>query len=63
MAAITPDDLRAYVKRVFARDNLKVAVVGDIDAASLGDVLDKVFGDLPAKADLKPVQDFSWQNR
>lgn len=62
VAAITPDDLRAYVKRIFARDNLKVAVVGDIDAASLGDVLDKVFGDLPAKADLKPVQDFSWQN-
>ncbi len=62
VAAITPDDLRAYAKRIFARDNLKVAVVGDIDAASLGDLLDKVFGDLPAKADLKPVQDFAWRN-
>jgi zinc protease len=58
--AITPDDLRAYVKRVFARDNLKIAVVGDIDAAALGALLDSVFGDLPAKAELVPVQEVSW---
>ena len=29
---ITADDLRAYARRVLARDNLKIAVVGDIDA-------------------------------
>ena len=62
VAAITADDLRDYVKRIFARDNLKVAAVGDIDAAKLGDLLDTVFGDLPAKSDKKPVQDFSWQD-
>ena len=60
--AITPDDLRDYVKRVFARDNLKIAAVGDIDAAKLGDLLDTVFGDLPAKSDRKPVKDFTWEN-
>ncbi len=60
--AITPDDLRDYVKRVFARDNLKIAAVGDIDAAKLGDLLDNVFGDLPAKSERKPVQDFTWEN-
>ncbi len=60
--AITPDDLRGYVKRIFARDNLKIAAVGDIDAAKLGDLLDNVFGDLPAKSDRKPVQDFTWEN-
>ncbi len=61
VAAITPDDLHNYVKKNFARDNLKVAVVGDIDAAALSDALDSVFGDLPEKSGLKPVPDVHWQ--
>lgn len=52
---ITADDIRSYAKRVMARDTLKVAVVGDIDAATLGKVLDRVFGDLPARGDLTPI--------
>jgi zinc protease len=52
---ITVDDLKAYARRVLARDTLKVAVVGDIDAAMLGPILDRVFGALPAKAELTPV--------
>lgn len=48
-------DLRDFVNKVFTRDTLKVAVVGDIDAAVLGPLLDKVFGDLPAVSDLKPI--------
>jgi zinc protease len=60
VAAITPADLHAYVKKNFARDNLKVAVVGDIDAAQLGDALDFVFGSLPEKSDRVPVADVSW---
>jgi zinc protease len=52
---ITRDDLLAYHKRVFARDNLKVVAVGDITAAELGKLIDEVFGGLPAKADLFPV--------
>ncbi len=48
-------DLHAYQGRVFARDNVKIAVVGDIDAAALGKLLDKVFGDLPAKATLTAI--------
>ncbi len=55
VAAMVPGDLKAYRDRVFARDNLKVAVVGDIDAATLGTFLDKVFGGLAAKADLVKV--------
>jgi zinc protease len=55
VAKITVDDLRAYTRRVFARDHLKVTVVGDIDAASVGILLDKVFGGLPAKAELAPI--------
>ena len=52
---ITAKDLEAYRSRIFARDNLKISVVGDIDAATLGTMLDKVFGDLPAKAELAKV--------
>jgi zinc protease len=54
---ITVDDLRDYVHHVLARDTLKVAVVGDVDPATLGQLLDKTFGDLPAKASLTPVPD------
>jgi zinc protease len=50
VAAITPADLHAYVKRTFARDNMKIAVVGPISAAELGVLLDKTFGALPAHA-------------
>ncbi|MGE0767378.1 MAG: M16 family metallopeptidase [Hyphomicrobiaceae bacterium] len=57
VALIQPGDLEAYRKRIFARDTLKVVAVGDIDAKTLGDVIDKVFGALPAKAELVPVPD------
>jgi zinc protease len=40
---------------VLARDNLKIGVVGDIDAKTLGELLDRVFGSLPAKSELRPV--------
>jgi zinc protease len=52
---IAAADLTAYARRIFAKDNLKIAVVGDIDAASVGALLDRVFGALPAKAEIAPV--------
>lgn len=55
LAAITRGDLQAFHKRIFARSNLHVGVVGAIDAAALKTVLDKVFGSLPADASLVPV--------
>ncbi|MBT2856501.1 insulinase family protein, partial [Staphylococcus coagulans] len=36
---------------------LKIAVVGDVDPAALGKLLDHTFGSLPAKANLAPVAD------
>ncbi|XUM22671.1 M16 family metallopeptidase [Bradyrhizobium oligotrophicum S58] len=54
---ITVDDLKDYTRRVLARDTLKVAVVGDVDPATLGKLLDQTFGSLPAKATLTPVPD------
>lgn len=53
--AITSADLLDYRKRVFAKSNLRVVVVGDITAAELGTLLDKTFGELPATAELVPV--------
>ena len=50
-------DLKDYVRRVLAKDTLKVAVVGDIDAATLGRLLDQTFGGLPAKSDLTQIAD------
>ncbi len=54
---ITVADLKDYVRRVLAKDTLRIAVVGDIDAVSLGKLLDQTFGALPAKASLTPVAD------
>jgi zinc protease len=48
-------DLVDYARRVFARDNLKIGVVGDITAEQLGAVLDQIFGVLPAKAELRDI--------
>lgn len=55
LSAITSADLKAAHGRLFARDTLQVAVVGDISAERLGKLLDSVFGALPAKAQLTPV--------
>jgi zinc protease len=49
------DDLTKYVRNVFARAKLKIAVVGDIDPVALGAALDRVFGKLPEQPQLVPV--------
>ncbi|WP_229447796.1 pitrilysin family protein [Nitratireductor sp. B36] len=57
LSNISPEDLKAFHARVFARSNLTIGVVGAIDAERLAGVLDTVFGDLPEKAELQPVAD------
>lgn len=57
LQAVTADDLRSYRAKGFARNNLVVGVVGAIGADDLGAELDKVFGALPAKAELPAVPD------
>jgi zinc protease len=46
--AITRDDLVGFTKAYLTRKRLRVAVVGDIDAKTLGPLLDRTFGPLPA---------------
>jgi zinc protease len=52
---IAVSDLRDYVRRVFARNELTISIVGDVDAKTAGELIDRAFGGLPAKNDLKPV--------
>jgi zinc protease len=52
VASISIADLKSYAHRVLARQNLKIAVVGDIDAETLKVLLDRTFGALPEKPEL-----------
>jgi zinc protease len=60
-ARIGVDDLKAYARRVLARAKLKIAIVGDIDPATVGLLLDRTFGPLPATPELQPVADVGIQ--
>jgi zinc protease len=62
MARITAADLHDYVRRVFARNELTISIVGDIDAATAGKLVDRAFAGLPAKNDLKAVPAASPRN-
>lgn len=47
VSALTRDDMFAAHRAVLARDRLFVSAVGDITEAELGDLLDRLLGDLP----------------
>jgi zinc protease len=59
---ITRDDLDAMRGRIFARGDLKIAVVGAIDAATLSARLDEVFGGWPQQGKLEKVQPIEIHN-
>jgi zinc protease len=50
IAAITPADLKGYVKAHFGQDQLLITATGDLSPADLGAFVDKVFATLPARA-------------
>ncbi len=54
IATIGRDDLIAHRERLFAKDNINIAVVGDIDPETLKTLLDDVFGGL---SDMTPLED------
>ena len=55
LAGIERADLMTAARRVIARDQLVVAVVGAIDEARAAALVDKAFADLPARGRLEPV--------
>ncbi len=57
VTAITVDDLRGFVARRLALENLVVGVVGDISVDELRTALDRVFGGLPAEMGGEMVAD------
>ena len=56
---VAASDIRDYVRRVFARHGLTISIVGDVDAKTAGQLIDRVFAGLPADSDLKPVANVS----
>ena len=59
--SLTPADLNGFVRSAFAREGLKISVVGDIGADDLSKALDQMFGDLPEKSQLKVVPEAEWR--
>ncbi|MBG0809366.1 insulinase family protein [Methylosinus sp. H3A] len=55
LESLSRDDLEALRTRLLARSDLKIAVVGAIDAATLAAKLDATFGALPQQSLLTPV--------
>lgn len=55
VGSVTDGDLRAFHRRIMARDNLHVVIVGAIDQERAAAALDHMFGALPEAAELKPI--------
>jgi zinc protease len=53
--ALQRADVAALKRRLIARDNLVIGIVGAIDEAQAAAALDRIFGELPAGADLAPT--------
>jgi len=53
LSAVTREDLLNFARTKLGRDNLDVGVAGDITPEELGRALDKIFGALPAKAEIE----------
>ena len=62
VAGIERSMLFGYVKKNLARSNLKIAVVGSIEADELMRLIDQAFAKLPAKADLADIPDAAPQS-
>jgi zinc protease len=62
LEGLTREDVRDFAVRHFARDNLLVAVTGDISSAELGKALDGIFAKLHAHAQLTAVGDAAWSS-
>ncbi len=57
LLTINRDNLVKAHGKIFAREHLKVAVVGDITAQELGQLLDEVFGQLPEKSGIADIKE------
>lgn len=56
LGKITRDDLRVAHSRLFARDNVTVAIVGALSRQDAEKIMTRLFDALPQKAQLQPVE-------
>ncbi|HWV20453.1 MAG TPA: pitrilysin family protein [Devosia sp.] len=55
LPGITADDLRQFHKALFARGNLRIGIVGALDAEAAGKMIDAIFGALPESPQLAEI--------
>lgn len=55
LKSITAKDLETFRRKIFAKETLRIGVVGDITADELATILDTLFGDLPEKPELVAI--------
>jgi len=55
IARVTRDDLKGQHSVLFARDFLRVVIVGDIDKSAAATAIDNIFGSIPQKGQITPV--------
>jgi zinc protease len=53
---LTNGDVKTQHARLLAKDVLEVVIVGDIGKGAASEILDLIFGDLPAKVQLVPLE-------
>ncbi|WP_295732942.1 pitrilysin family protein [uncultured Bartonella sp.] len=57
LATISRDDLVKAHHAMFARDNIHIGIVGPVSANEAATIIDKIFGALPEKAELKKIDE------
>lgn len=63
LSKITPINLQEVFKSTITRENLRIAVTGDITAKELSELLDHVFANLPPSRPKAPIEDIAVQNK
>lgn len=56
LAKITRDDLVSAHAKMFARDNVKIGIVGPVSPEEARKIIEQVFDALPQKAHLQPIE-------
>lgn len=56
---ISPEILRNYHKKIFAKDNLTIGIVGAINGEAARQLVEKIFGELPQKSELLEIKTFN----
>jgi zinc protease len=55
---INAADMQSFVKSAFAKDNMVISIVGDVDDQEAGDIVSALTEGLPEKSAVLPVEEF-----